>query len=40
MLFIDDSAANIAGADACGWQTHHFIDAGGLEEDLLARGLI
>jgi 2-haloacid dehalogenase len=40
MLFIDDSAANIASADACGWQTHHFIDAAGLAEDLRARGLI
>lgn len=40
MLFIDDNAANIVGADACGWQTHHFIDAAGLEADLQARGLI
>jgi 2-haloacid dehalogenase len=40
MLFIDDSAANIAAAEACGWQTHHFIDAAGLEADLQARELI
>jgi 2-haloacid dehalogenase len=40
MLFIDDSAANIAAAAACGWQTHHFMDAAGLEADLAARGLI
>ncbi len=40
MLFIDDSAANIAAADAGGWQTHRFINAVGLEADLVARGLI
>jgi len=40
MLFIDDNAANIAAAEACGWQGHHFRDAVGLEADLKARGLI
>ena len=40
MLFIDDNADNIAAASACGWQVHHFIDAGTLEADLAGRGLI
>lgn len=40
MLFIDDNLANIAAAQACGWQTHHFVDAETLAEDLRARGLI
>ena len=40
MLFIDDNAANVAAAAACGWQTHHFIDASGLAADLRTRGLI
>ncbi len=40
MLFIDDSAANIASAKACGWQTHHFADAETLAGELQARGLI
>ncbi|NVD44829.1 HAD-IA family hydrolase [Qipengyuania atrilutea] len=40
MLFIDDNAANIAAADALGWQTHHFTEAAVLERDLAARGLI
>ncbi len=40
MLFIDDNPANIAAAKACGWQTHHFADAGKLEADLSARGLL
>jgi len=40
MLFIDDNADNIAAAVACGWQGHHFTDAGRLAEDLRARGLI
>lgn len=33
MLFIDDNAANIAAADALGWQTHHFADAEALARD-------
>jgi len=40
MLFVDDNAANIAAAQACGWQGHHFTDAETLAEDLKARGLI
>jgi len=40
MLFIDDSAANIDGACALGWQVHHFRDARTLRADLSARGLL
>lgn len=40
MLFIDDSEVNIAAAVACGWQGHHFTDAGRLADDLRVRGLI
>jgi 2-haloacid dehalogenase len=40
MLFIDDNAVNVAAARECGWQVHHFNDAGRLEADLIARGLI
>lgn len=40
MLFIDDNARNIAAADSCGWQVHHFTDAAALEADLARRGLI
>jgi 2-haloacid dehalogenase len=40
MLFIDDNAANIVAARALGWQVHHFRDAGALEADLAARGLL
>jgi len=41
LLFIDDNAANIAGAAACGWQVHHFLgDVPALERDLASRGLI
>lgn len=40
MLFIDDNAANIASAQACGWQVHHFRDAPTLHADLAARGLL
>ncbi|HEY6869935.1 MAG TPA: HAD-IA family hydrolase, partial [Novosphingobium sp.] len=40
MLFIDDNAANIAAARACGWQGHHFRNAQTLAEDLAVRGLI
>jgi 2-haloacid dehalogenase len=40
MLFIDDSAENVAGARACGWQAHHFSDAPTLARDLRERGLI
>ena len=40
MLFIDDNLDNIAAARACGWQVHHFTDAGTLEGDLKQRSLI
>ncbi len=40
MLFIDDNAANIAAAQALGWQVHHFTDAARLADDLEARALI
>lgn len=40
MLFIDDNAANIASASACGWQVHHFSGAEALRADLTARRLI
>jgi 2-haloacid dehalogenase len=39
-LFIDDSAANVAGARAVGMAAHHFTTPAALEQDLLARGLI
>lgn len=37
-LFIDDSAANVAGARAVGMQAHHFTTPEALEADLVARG--
>lgn len=40
MLFIDDNAANIAGARDRGWQVHRFTDAETLADDLRGRGLI
>lgn len=40
MLFIDDSAANIAAAETLGWQVHHFRDAERLRADLETRGLL
>lgn len=40
MLFIDDNPANIEAARELGWQVHLFTDAGALEDDLAARGLI
>lgn len=41
MLFIDDSAANIASANALGWQVHHFVrDPEVLEARLKALGLL
>jgi len=39
-FFIDDSAANVAGARAAGWQAHHFTCPDGLRRDLNARGLL
>lgn len=40
VLFIDDSAANIAAADALGFHTHHFAGAPGLEAALAQHRLI
>jgi HAD superfamily hydrolase (TIGR01509 family) len=37
-IFIDDSAANVAGAKAVGMHGHHFIDAEGLARELRAHG--
>ena len=40
MLFIDDSLPNVTAARECGWNAHHFMDAGSLREDLVAWGLL
>jgi HAD superfamily hydrolase (TIGR01549 family) len=40
VLFIDDSAANIAAAEAMGFQTHHFTDPDALRPRLEAEGLL
>lgn len=40
VLFIDDSAKNIAAADALGFQTHHFTSAFSLEKALIKLKLI
>lgn len=39
-LFIDDNAANVAGAIACGWHAHRFHDAATLRAELVGRGLL
>ena len=39
-LFIDDSAANAAGARKAGWQAHHFTSPDALRRDLTERGLL
>ncbi|MEI4469917.1 HAD family hydrolase [Frigidibacter sp. MR17.24] len=39
-LFVDDSAANVAGARAAGMAAHHFTTPEALEADLVARGLL
>lgn len=39
-LFIDDSAANVAGAEAAGMAAHRFSGAEALARDLRARGLL
>ncbi|PAL21649.1 HAD family hydrolase [Sphingopyxis sp. GW247-27LB] len=36
-LFIDDNAANVAGAEAAGIAAHRFEDAAGLEAELVSR---
>jgi 2-haloacid dehalogenase len=40
ILFIDDSAKNIAAADRLGFATHHFASPAGLEADLRRRALL
>lgn len=40
LLFIDDSVANIAAAEALGFHTHHFTDPGALRGAVAAHGLI
>jgi 2-haloacid dehalogenase len=40
MLFVDDNAANAAGAHACGWQAHRFKDAATLRRKLVMCGLL
>ena len=38
--FVDDNAANVAGAQACGWNGIRFTDAASLRDALSAAGLI
>jgi len=40
LLFIDDSAANIAAANALGFHTHHFADPAALRPAIQAHGLL
>ena len=40
LLFTDDSPANIAAAEARGWQAHHFTRAQGWADRLVAEGLL
>lgn len=40
LLFIDDSAANIAAAEALGFHTHHFTDPARVRDAVKAHGLI
>jgi len=39
-LFVDDVAANVAGAESAGIAGHRFVDAAGLERELIARGFL
>lgn len=39
-LFIDDAAANVAGAEAVGIAGHRFVDAAALEAELVLRGYL
>lgn len=39
-LFIDDSMKNVRGAEACGWQGHHFTSPDALRADLRDRGVL
>jgi 2-haloacid dehalogenase len=40
LFFIDDNPANVAAAQACGWQAGQFTDAAALERELEVRGLL
>jgi 2-haloacid dehalogenase/putative hydrolase of the HAD superfamily len=40
LLFVDDSAANIAAADAMGFHTHHFTDPALLRPAIERHGLL
>jgi 2-haloacid dehalogenase/putative hydrolase of the HAD superfamily len=40
LLFVDDSAANIAAADALGFHTHHFVDPAALRPVIERHGLL
>jgi 2-haloacid dehalogenase/putative hydrolase of the HAD superfamily len=40
LLFVDDSAVNVAAAAACGFDTHHFTDPAALWPALQRRGLL
>jgi 2-haloacid dehalogenase/putative hydrolase of the HAD superfamily len=40
LLFVDDSAANIAAADALGFHTHHFTDPAALRRVVERHGLL
>jgi FMN phosphatase YigB (HAD superfamily) len=40
LLFIDDSAANIAAAAAMGFEVHHFTDPAALRPAIVAHGLL
>ncbi|MCU1498629.1 MAG: hydrolase [Acidimicrobiales bacterium] len=40
ILFVDDSAANVAAAEAHGWRAHHFRDTLNLHAALTAAGLL
>jgi 2-haloacid dehalogenase len=39
-LFVDDRLENVAAGEAAGFVGHHFVDAGVLRHDLVARGLL
>jgi HAD superfamily hydrolase (TIGR01509 family) len=39
-MFIDDSRKNVEAAAQLGFETHHFVDAAGLADDLSRRGLL
>lgn len=39
-LFVDDSAVNVEAAADLGFRVHHFVDAPGLEQELVALGVL